>query len=505
MNKEQYLKELNKAFGNFKFYEENHTYTYKDKPISIGATGLIEQYTQDFDADAVAERVAENNLKKHQEAEKNIKLFPSMDENAWAYESELDKYFEWLKLPTTVQEVLDEWKTKNVIACEKGHLGHLYAQSLWNKENVFEYIKKCSEAVKTPLGLIMNQAEDFYDDYQDRLEHLADEFVIGSEEYNIASAIDHLFINKLTGGLVLVDYKTNSDIHKNERYAKNMKVPLSHLKDFTLNHYYIQLSIYKYLVEKYTNLQIEEMFIVYMSENIDNYEIIEIPYLKDEVIKILENRREKNMNSVPILLIGQSGSGKSTSLRNFKGDEVAVVNVLGKPLPFKSDIKAPKCDDYATILKAIANTPKKTIVIDDANYLITNEFMNKSSVKGFDKYNEMGNNFFNLINGIKNIKGGKTVYLIMHEDTDENGYVKPKTIGKLLDDKVNIQGMFTICIRSMFDNGQYIFRLKTNGQDCVKTPFGMFEEESMENDLKAFDEVVREYYELDKVEEKEES
>ena len=464
MSKEEYLKELNKAFGDFKFYEDGHYYTYKDKPISIGATGLIEQYTQDFDSQAVAERVAEKQGK-------------------------------------SVQEVLDEWEYKNKWACHKGHLGHEYSQSLWNGQSPYYYGKMQNESENIALEKIFNQADNFYKDYQDRLEHLADEYVIGSEEYNIASAIDHLFVSKLTGGLVLVDYKTNSDIHKNERYAKNMKVPLSHLKDYTLNHYYIQLSIYKYLVEKYTNLKIEEMFIVWFSENIENYEIIEIPYLKEEVEKILNNRRERNMNSVPVLLIGQSGSGKSTSLRNFKGDEVAVVNVLGKPLPFKSDIKAGKCDDYATILKAIANTPKKTIVIDDANYLITNEFMNKSSVKGFDKYNEMGNNFFNLINGIKNIKGGKTVYLIMHEDTDENGYVKPKTIGKLLDDKVNIQGMFTICIRSMFDNGNYIFRLKTNGQDCVKTPFGMFENDTMDNDLKAFDEVVREYYELDKIEE----
>lgn len=240
------------------------------------------------------------------------------------------------------------------------------------------------------------------------------------------------------------------------------------------------------------------MFIVYMSENIKNYEIIKTPYLKDEVVKILENRRKKDMNSVPILLIGKSGSGKSTSLRNFTKEEVAVVNVLGKPLPFKSDINAPKCDDYATILRAIATTKKKTIVIDDANYLITNEFMNQSTVKGFDKYNTMANNFFNLINGIKNIEGGKTVYLIMHEDSDDEGNVKPKTIGKLLDDKVNIQGMFTICIRAMYNNGNYIFRLKTNGSDCVKTPFGMFDDEEMENDLKAFDKVVREYYELDK-------
>ena len=467
MTREEYLEELNKAFSDFKFYEENHSYTYKGKPISIGATGLIGQYCNEFDAQAVAERVATRDNK-------------------------------------SVQEVLDEWEYKNKFACTKGSTCHEYAQTLWSEEqykiNRFDESQEYYNAIEK----IQYQADNFYNDYKDRLEHLYDEYVIGSEEYDIASAIDHLFINKLTGGLVLVDYKTNSDIHKNERYAKQMKVPLSHLKDYTLNHYYIQLSIYKYLVEKYTNLKIEEMFIVWFSENVENYEIIEIPYLKDEVIKILENRRKKNMNSVPVLLIGQSGSGKSTSLRNFKGDDVAVVNVLGKPLPFKSDIKAGKCDDYNQILNAIKNTTKKTIVIDDANYLITNEFMNKASVKGFDKYNELANNFWNLINGIKNIEGGKTVYLIMHEDSDENGNIKPKTIGKLLDDKVNIQGMFTICIRAMFDNGNYIFRLKTNGQDCVKTPFGMFENDTMENDLKEFDKVVREYYELDKIEDKKE-
>ena len=461
MTKEEYLDKL-KVFQDFKFFEEDHHYEYKGQRVGISVTRLIEEYCNEFDAETIAERVATKQNK-------------------------------------TIQQVLDEWQYKNKFACEKGSTCHEYAQSLWsgNEWNLIDFDDK---EYYVAVNNIQIQAMQFKEDYQDRLEHLADEFVVGSEEYDIASAIDHLFINKLTGGLVLVDYKTNSDIHKTEKYAKNMKVPLQHMKDFTLNHYYIQLSIYKFLIEKYTGLKVSEMFIVWFSENIENYEIIEIPYLEKEVIKILENRREKNMNSVPVLLIGQSGSGKSTSLRNFKGEEVAVVNVLGKPLPFKSDIKDGKCDDYATILKAIANTPKKTIVIDDANYLITNEFMNKSSIKGFDKYNEMGNNFFNLINGIKNIEGGKTVYLIMHEDTDENGNVKPKTIGKLLDDKVNIQGMFTICIRSMFDNGNYIFRLRTNGQDCVKTPFGMFENDSMENDLKEFDKVVREYYELDKEE-----
>ena len=460
MKKEEYLEVLNKTFGDFKFFEEDHHYEYKGERVGISVTRLIEDYCNEFNAEEVAERVATKEGK-------------------------------------TIQEVLDEWKQKNEWACKKGSACHEYAQSLWSNVKYFDKQWDGIEYVKA-VDKIQKQALNFRIDFDDRLEHLADEFVIGSDEYDIASAIDHLFINKLTGGLVLVDYKTNSDIHKNERYAKDMKIPIPHLKDFTLNHYYLQLSIYKFIVEKYTGLQVAEMFIVWFSENIDNYEIIEIPYLKKEVELLLENRRRKNMNSVPVLLIGQSGSGKSTSLRNFTKDEIAVVNVLGKPLPFKNDFNAPKLDKYDEILKAIAGTKKKTIVIDDANYLITNEFMNKSSVKGFDKYNEMGNNFFNLINGIKNIQGGKTVYLIMHEDTDENGNVKPKTIGKLLDDKVNIQGMFTICIRSMYDNGNYIFRLKTNGQDCVKTPFGMFETDSMENDLKEFDKVVRDYYELDK-------
>ena len=503
MTRDEYLKELNKAFGNFKFFENGHYYEYKGKRVGISVTRLIEEYTNEFDAQAVAEKVATKNKKNYDYATVQLKYYNPLVLGYDGCREKYDELQEMLKQPTTVQEVLDEWKQKNEWACKKGSACHEYAQSLWSSVKYFDKQWDGVEYVKA-VDKIQKQALQFRMDYDDRLNHVADEYVIGSEEYDIASAIDHLFINKLTGGLVLVDYKTNSDIHKSEKYAKDMKVPLQHLKDFTLTHYHIQLSIYKYLVEKYTNLKIEEMFIVYFSENIDNYEIIEIPYLKDEVIKILENRREKNMNSVPVLLIGQSGSGKSTSLRNFKGDEVAVVNVLGKPLPFKSDIKAGKCDDYAKILNAIANTQKKTIVIDDAGYLLTNEFMNKSSVKGYDKYNEMANNFFNLINGIKAVEGGKTVYLIMHEDINEFGDIKPKTIGKLLDDKVNIQGMFTICIRSMFENGNYVFKLKTNGQDCVKTPFGMFETDTMENDLKAFDEVVREYYELDKVENKEE-
>ena len=485
MTRDQVLKKLNKAFQDFKFYEEGHYYEYKGKRVGISATRLIEEYANEFNQEEVAEKVA-------------------------------------LKENKTIQQVLDEWEYKNKFACEKGTTCHEYAQSLWSNKMYAQLLFDENKEYLEAVDKIKKQANTFHFDYEQQLEHVADEYIIGSSEYDIASAIDHLFmvsndttikatiikklkpehtlVNLSCGDVIIVDYKTNSYLtgHNKKAYSKPMKIPLNNLNDDSLHHYYIQLSMYKFIIEKYTTLKVEDMFIVYMSEKIENYEVIEIPYLKNEVEKILENRRKENMKSVPVLLIGKSGSGKSASLRNFKKEEIAIANVLGKPLPFKSDLEAPKVDDYETILRAIEHTNKKVIVIDDANYLITNEFMSKSSVKGFDKYNEMGNNFFNLINGIKNIEGGKTVYLIMHEDTDDEGNVKPKTIGKLLDDKVNIQGMFTICIRSIYDSGKYLFRLKTNGQDCVKTPIGLFEEDQMENDLKLVDEKIREYYDLDK-------
>ena len=468
--KNEIIKEL-QHFKGIEFHEEEHFYTLNNYRFGISATSLIEIYAQEFDSDSVSQMVAN-------------------------------------KRGISQQEVLAEWKKENEFSCIKGSCIHLKAQSLWMNTNyeidyntIDDTIDK--NRLKKEYDIMSKQAINFYNDYKDMYDMIQDEFIVWSKEFDIAGSIDGIMYNKYAQQCCILDFKSNKDLQFESKYHKKMKVPLHKLDDVNGQHYYIQLSIYKYLIEKYTNIKVDELFIVYFNINADNYEIIPIPYLKDEVEEILENRRVKNMNSVPILLIGASGTGKSTSLRNFTRDEVAVVNVLGKPLPFKSDIKAPQCDDYAKILKAIDDTKKKTVVIDDAGYLITNEFMGKSSIKGFDKYNEMANNFFNLINGIKKLKGGKTVYIIMHEDTNEDGDVKPKTIGKLLDDKVNLQGMFTICIRSMFENGNYIFRLKTNGQDCVKTPFGMFENDEMENDLKAFDKVVREYYDLDKQESEE--
>ena len=462
---------IKEVFGKYTFIENGHYYLCNGKRVGISTTGLISQYENHFDSETISQQVAD-------------------------------------KRGISQQEVLEEWRIENLHSTIKGSMVHEFAQSLWEgKEYLFDYSNVPKEIdidrLKSDIDKLIPQAINFYNDYKDMYELIGCEIYLGDEDYDECGATDQILYNKYTGGIAIIDYKTNKEIKSESYKHKKMLIPLHKFDDCNYIHYSIQLSGYKFKFEKNTKLKVDETFIVYFNINADNYEIIEPLNMENEVKEILESRRVENMKSVPVLLIGKSGSGKSASLRNFKKDEIAIANVLGKPLPFKSDLEAPKVDDYNVILRAIQNTNKKVIVIDDANYLITNEFMGKSSVKGFDKYNEMGNNFFNLINGIKNIEGGKTVYLIMHEDTDDEGNVKPKTIGKLLDDKVNIQGMFTICIRSMFDNGNYIFRLKTNGQDCVKTPIGLFEEEQMENDLKLVDTKIREYYELDKNESEE--
>lgn len=462
MNKDEIRKIVSDTFKDFKFFEEDHHYEYKGKRVGISVTRFIEQYSQEFDMQGVAEKVA---IKENKE----------------------------------VYEILNEWEYKNKCACEKGHFGHEFAQSLWSGAIYQENIKSSLEAIKTPLNKVKQQALNFYNDYKDKLEHLFDECVVGSSEYDIASAIDHLFINKLTGEIVLVDYKTNSDIHKTERYAKNMKVPLNHLKDFTLNHYYIQLSIYKYLFEKYTGLKVDEMFIVYMSENIENYEIIDVPYLEREVKKILELRKERIMGKcIPILVIGKSGAGKSTSLRNLKTEEYSLVNPLGKRLPFKGGSEGLVSINYEEIKNFIAKTPKNIVVIDDSNYLLTMEMMAKAKDTGYGKFTDMALNYWKLIDFIKNLDGDKRIYLMSHEEVDEFGNVGVKTVGKMLTNQCCVEGLYTIVLRATTEQGKFQFQTATQGNDIVKTPMGMFESPLIDNDLKIVDDTICEYYGIEK-------
>ena len=206
---------------------------------------------------------------------------------------------------------------------------------------------------------------------------------------------------------------------------------------------------------------------------------------------------------LPVLIMGRSGSGKSASLRNFKKD-VFVVNVNKKPLPFKNNehLKIYNSDEYLNIkqgLKAAYEKGIKTAVIDDAGYLLTAKFMaGHRQAKGnsqFDLYNEIADNFYNLIKFISDeLPGDMIVYVTMHEEMNDMGYSKPKTIGKLLDDKVCVEGMFTIVFHSMKIDGKYVFATNTDGLDVTKSPIGMFEETYIDNDLEKIDNTIREYY-----------
>jgi len=194
------------------------------------------------------------------------------------------------------------------------------------------------------------------------------------------------------------------------------------------------------------------------------------------------------------MIIGQSGTGKSTSLRNFDPNEVAVINVSGKPFPFKGAIKSYNTDDYGKIQAAIHSTDRKIIVIDDASYLLVGEFMRTAKVQGFQKFTDMALSFFNLVKDCAGLEEDKTVYFIGHTDTDANGNEKFKTVGKLLDEKVTLEGLFTIVLKSVVTDGKYQFSTQNNGSDTVKSPMGMFDSALIDNDLKMVDTKIREFY-----------
>lgn len=207
--------------------------------------------------------------------------------------------------------------------------------------------------------------------------------------------------------------------------------------------------------------------------------------------------------AVPVLIMGRSGSGKSASLRNIN-QTTFVINVNKKPLPFKNNehLKIMNCDEYLKIkssLKAAYEKDIKLAVIDDAGYLMTSKFMaGHRQAKGnsqFDLYNEIADNFYSLIKFISDeLPEDMIVYVTMHEEKNDMGESKPKTIGKLLDDKVCVEGMFTIVLHAMKLDGKYVFATNTDGLDVTKSPIGMFEETYIDNDIQLVTDKIRNYY-----------
>ena len=206
---------------------------------------------------------------------------------------------------------------------------------------------------------------------------------------------------------------------------------------------------------------------------------------------------------VPVLIIGKSGTGKSRSMKNCVGKDFGLIRVLNKPLPFRGKIGGAVTSDYKNICLSLAS-PKwpKSIVIDDAGYLITGQFMDghNSTGKGnavFTLYNDMADNFYRMIQHIaNNTPEDRIVYVIMHEDTNDFGDIKPKTIGKLLDEKVCIEGMFTIVLRAVHTDNYYFVTQARDGA-VSKSPDDMFDIVEITNDLLAVDNAIRSYYEIE--------
>ena len=203
-----------------------------------------------------------------------------------------------------------------------------------------------------------------------------------------------------------------------------------------------------------------------------------------------------------VFVYGKSGSGKSRSLINFGEDEIFLVNTIGKRLPFRSKFKYEiKTDDFGKIVNGLRKMPTKTAVIDDSGYLMTNAFMRghsapKSGSSTFDLYNDIADSFWSLITVIKNeLPDDVIVYMIMHEDTTDYGETKLRTIGKLLSEKVCIEGMSTVVLRCVVRDGKHLFLTQSDGSDISKSPEGMFDRE-IENDLKSVDSKIREFWGL---------
>lgn len=202
-----------------------------------------------------------------------------------------------------------------------------------------------------------------------------------------------------------------------------------------------------------------------------------------------------------VLIMGESGSGKSASLRNFAPNEISVFNVTSKPLPFKQGkTKIPKIDNatYADIANALANPNKRAYVIDDAGYLLSFEMFKRANETGYSKFTDMAKNFFDMLDFINTkLPNDIIVYITMHtEDDSEMHKTKAKTIGKMIDQNLNLEGLFVIVLRAMQTEEGYKFITRDDRVSTAKSPMGMFESDKIDNDLKEVDRIIREYYDM---------
>lgn len=212
--------------------------------------------------------------------------------------------------------------------------------------------------------------------------------------------------------------------------------------------------------------------------------------------------------STPVLVLGESGSGKSASYRNLDPKETLLIQAIEKPLPFPNAEKAGwtrfdataktgnifVTDKAVEISSLMQKTSRRIILLDDFQYVMANEFMRRSDEKGYDKFTEIGRHAWDILCMAAVLPPEKRVYILAHtQQSDDGSKTKIKTIGRMLDEKITVEGMFSMVLRTVVRDGQYYFSTRNNGSDTVKTPMGMFQEELIANDLKLVDEAITKY------------
>ena len=203
--------------------------------------------------------------------------------------------------------------------------------------------------------------------------------------------------------------------------------------------------------------------------------------------------------AIKTLICGLSGTGKSRSMKEFatEGIPVAVVNPVNKPLPFKNKVEMLNgVTDSEKIVAFMKQTTAKVIVVDDFQYILSIPYMRRVKESGWDKYNDFAANYMEIINACDELPEDVTVYFMTHTEVLEDGTETVKLIGKLLREKICIEGLFTIVLKTLVNDGKYYFVTQNNGRDNTKSPEDMFPSFAIENNLKYVDEKIRNYYEI---------
>ena len=203
---------------------------------------------------------------------------------------------------------------------------------------------------------------------------------------------------------------------------------------------------------------------------------------------------------IPVLILGESGSGKSCSLRNFEKENVVIYNIAGKPLPFKKQLNKADNVNYSQIKSNMQKGNFKTYVIDDSQYLMAFEMFDRAKELGYNKFTDVALNFRGLVDFvIRNTPADVIVYFLHHTETTDTGKIKAKTSGKMLDNQLTLEGLFSIVLLCKTDGQEHYFETQSDGYSTCKSPMGMFDLK-IDNDLKMVDDKIREYYELNKKE-----